>query len=338
MSDVTATFGSLNSTESSNSPSGGTVIGSGLDDNLRMMQAHVAAWRDQTAWGILNLTTVAGTNTITATVATAGSVTFGPTSLATGMKFYLVPANTNTGATTLNITSPNGGSALGAKNVFSNGAACVGGEFIQNVPAVVAYDGTQFHIFGSRQATTTVAGDSELATQAEYDAGTASRVPTTDLNKISLGNEQASTSGTAITFTGIPAGTRRIIISLIDVSTNGTSDLLVQIGDAGGLETTGYKSTASLDTGATRTTSTAGFVLSARADASAASIFYGQVTLILEDSSDFTWTSTDNLGTDVVTHNGAGRKSLSAVLDRVSLTSVSGDTFDAGSVNIAYER
>lgn len=148
MADVTSTFGSLSSTESSNNPSGSTNVGSGLDDNLRSLQALIAAWRDQTAWGTLTLTSVAGTNTITATLATSGSVTFGPTALAAGMKFLLTPAVTNTGATTLNITSPNGGSALGAKNVFAGGAACVGGELVAGVPAVVEYDGTQFNILG----------------------------------------------------------------------------------------------------------------------------------------------------------------------------------------------
>src|SRR4051812_37149659 len=101
MADVSSTFSALSSTESSNSPSGSTNVGTGLDDNIRMTQALIAAWRDQTAWGILTLTSVAGTNTITATLAAAGSVTFGPTSLTAGMKFLITPAATNTGATAI---------------------------------------------------------------------------------------------------------------------------------------------------------------------------------------------------------------------------------------------
>lgn len=149
MADVTATFGALSSTESVNAPAGSTVIGSGLDENLRMMQAHVAAWRDQIGWGGITLTSVAGTNTVTATVATAGSVTFGPTALAANQRFVMTPAATNTGAVTLNITSPNGGSASGAKNVFWRGAALVGGELVINSPVIFQYDGTQFNIMGS---------------------------------------------------------------------------------------------------------------------------------------------------------------------------------------------
>lgn len=151
MADISSTFGSLNSTESNaaNGPSGSTAIGSGLDENLRLGMAHIAAWRDQTAWGILTLTSISGTNTVTATLATAGSVTFGPTALAAGMKFLFTPAANNTSAVTLNITSPAGGSALGAKNIFKNGVALVGGELQQNCPVVVEYDGTQFQLISS---------------------------------------------------------------------------------------------------------------------------------------------------------------------------------------------
>ena len=85
------------------------------------------------------LTSVAGTNTITAALAQS------PAAYTAGDRFILIPANTNTGATTLNVT-PSGGSALGAKNIFSFGAACVGGELIASVPVEVVYDGTQFNI------------------------------------------------------------------------------------------------------------------------------------------------------------------------------------------------
>lgn len=92
---------------------------------------------DTVAYSVLS--GVAGTNTITATgpanysyAATTPPVTF-------------IPAATNTGATTINIT-PSGSSALGAKNVFFDGAACVGGELVIGVPVSVIYDGTQFNI------------------------------------------------------------------------------------------------------------------------------------------------------------------------------------------------
>lgn len=88
------------------------------------------------------LGSVAGTNTITAA---------GPASMiayVSGQRFFFIPAVTNTSATTINIT-PSGGSALGAKNIFAGGAACVGEELPALQPRLIEYDGTQFNIVGS---------------------------------------------------------------------------------------------------------------------------------------------------------------------------------------------
>jgi hypothetical protein len=95
----------------------------------RTQYATVAGVQDGT---YLYLTSVAGTNTITATA------TLSMQAYATGQTFVLVPAVTNTGATTINVNS------IGAKNVFVNGAACVGGELVAGIPALITYDGTQF--------------------------------------------------------------------------------------------------------------------------------------------------------------------------------------------------
>lgn len=85
------------------------------------------------------LTSVSGTNTITAT---------GPAGLAAyaaGLKFRFIPTATNTAATTINIT---GTGALGARNIFSGGVACVGGELTIGVPVEITDDGTRFHLSG----------------------------------------------------------------------------------------------------------------------------------------------------------------------------------------------
>ena len=88
------------------------------------------------------LSSISGTNTVTAAAVSALSA------LATGQVFVWIPLNTNTGATTINIT-PSGGSALGAKNIFWNNAACVGSELRASIPLVMQYDGTQFQITGN---------------------------------------------------------------------------------------------------------------------------------------------------------------------------------------------
>lgn len=345
MADVTSTFGSLSSTESSNSPAGSTNISASLDDNLRLMQAHQAAWRDQTAWGTLVLTSIAGTNTITATLATAGSVTFGPTALANGMRFLLLPANTNTGATTLNITSPNGGSALGAKNVFCAGRACIGGELKQNQPVVVEYDGTQFNILGPVDINTFTEDTSpDLASDyvQTYDAS-ASGFKKVLLGRISGGvltATQASTTGTSIDFTGIPSWAKKITVMFNGVSLN-ASTLVMQLGDSGGVEATGYSGTHSDVSGSGQNlTSLSTYFLISNFQA-AADVSSGAVTLTLMDSSTNTWAcagSVSHTGSSSRMETVAGIKATSAALDRVRLTSASGTAnFDAGSISISYE-
>lgn len=87
--------------------------------------------------GLIAIGSVAGTNTIT------GSVSPAITAYATNSFFTIIPTADNTGATTINLN------ALGAKNIFSQGAACVGGELQISVPMILLYDGTQFNIVGN---------------------------------------------------------------------------------------------------------------------------------------------------------------------------------------------
>lgn len=142
-----------------------------------------------------------------------------------------------------------------------------------------------------------------------------------------------TTSGTSHDFT-IPAGAKEITISFAGVSLSGSSDLLVQIGDAGGFETTGYVSATSTATG--DNSSTAGFVMRL---ASASNVAYGNMFLTLVDSAAFQWVSSHAARISAtVTCNGGGDKSLSAELTQVRITTVNGtDTFDAGKVNVSYK-
>lgn len=94
------------------------------------------------ALGVVSCTAVGGTaNAITCTVDST------VTAYRTNQVFELTPAATNTGATTFTPT-PSGAGALAGKNIFANGAACVGGELQANVPVLLLYDGTQLNIVG----------------------------------------------------------------------------------------------------------------------------------------------------------------------------------------------
>lgn len=151
---------------------------------------------------------------------------------------------------------------------------------------------------------------------------------------ITIGTEQASTSGAAIDFTGIPAGVRRITVMYVGVSSDSTGALLVQIGDSGGVEATGYVSTA--QSGAATQSATSGFVMT-DTSGSATDTISGSITLCLEDAANFTWVSAGivKVAAGEVWYS-AGEKALSAELDRVRVTWSSGN-FDAGAINISYE-
>ena len=54
-----------------------------------------------------------------------------------------------------------------------------------------------------------------------------------------LGTSQTA-SGTQVDFTGIPTWAKKVTILFDGISLNGTAQLRVQLGDSGGIETSGY--------------------------------------------------------------------------------------------------
>lgn len=195
-----------------------------------------------------------------------------------------------------------------------------------------------------------VAGDivywSGTDTPARLAKGTAGQVLTMNTgatapewatpNTLTLGTTVATTSGTTKDFTSIPAGCKRITLMFNAVSLSGTDNLLVQIGDSGGVETSGYSSGSTLlNTGGSVVTSTAGFIVSAGDGGNATS---GAVVLTHMGSNLWVIHGTlTGLGSNSVTAQVGGTKTLSDELDRVRFAATGSDTFDAGSVNIMYE-
>jgi len=147
-----------------------------------------------------------------------------------------------------------------------------------------------------------------------------------------LATVQNSTSGTSIDFTAIPSWVKCIKVMFNGVSTNGSSDYIIQIGDAGGIENTGYTSAAS-DRGGD-SSSTIGFILTRASGSSTTS--YGIATICNLSSN--SWVSSANISVTNLVSSSVGFKSLSDKLTQVRITTVNGtDTFDAGQINIIYE-
>jgi len=139
---------------------------------------------------------------------------------------------------------------------------------------------------------------------------------------------------TAVNYTSIPSSARQIIISFSGVGTD-TSPILVQLGDAGGIENTGYISGSFRTTNASGVTATDGFVISFAITSNA---FFGHMILTLENNTTNSWVSSHSGRiASSASAIGGGNKSLSQTLDRLRITTVNGtDLFDAGEVNIAY--
>jgi hypothetical protein len=153
------------------------------------------------------------------------------------------------------------------------------------------------------------------------------------------GTAVASTSGTSIDFTSIPSWVKRITMMFSGVSTNGTSVIQIQIGDSGGVETTGYLGAGGFiqNAGATGAANfTSGFGITGAS--SAASIYHGTMVFTLLGSNQWVANGAFARSDSTVQTFGQGSKTLSDTLTQVRITTVNGtDTFDAGSINILYE-
>jgi len=148
------------------------------------------------------------------------------------------------------------------------------------------------------------------------------------------GTAVASTSGTSIDFTSIPSWVKRVTVMFNGVSTNGSSYVIVQLGDSGGIETTSYLGNS--QQGGSPVAFSTGFLIST--NGAAACTRYGAISITLIDSNAWTVQGVIADTSNTWTTPLAGVKTLSATLDRVRITTVNGtDTFDAGTINIQYE-
>jgi len=182
---------------------------------------------------------------------------------------------------------------------------------------------------GTKDATTFLRGDNTFATVV---AGFTLATPVT-------------ASGTSITFSGIPSTARMIVIGTDGLSFTGAGNpnLKVELGDSGGIETTGYKATAvylSTNTGEASPGGqgfTDAFVANWQPDQS--SNIHCQMILTCLNSSTNTW-NFSNLASAYSAgyiQCGSGVKSLSDTLTQIKISYSGGQSFDAGTINIMYQ-
>lgn len=348
----------LANTEASSSATAGWNTAEGQDpstvnDGLRRAKEILAAFVDDlggvnTVGGSADALTVA-----LAQVAGGNSIS----AYATGQLFRFASLSTNTTSVTINVNSIgakhirkiSGGTdvaliagdiAAGRVNevIYSAAANAAAGAFILNNPALAipvtgpnGGTGTSAYAVGDLLYANTTTSFAKLAistaglslrvnagaTAPEWAAG------------VTSGTRSTTTGGTEIAFTSVPSWVKKITVTVVGLSFNGTADILVQLGDSGGYESTGYTClTAAVS-------STAGFNFGS---GNAANVFHGKITLEFDGT---TWVAAIELMSTngPNTHQGAGSKALSGTLDRIRITPANGtDTVDAnGGVNILYE-
>jgi hypothetical protein len=154
---------------------------------------------------------------------------------------------------------------------------------------------------------------------------------------ITSGTLVATTSGTAFDFTSIPSWVKRITVMMYEVSTNGGSNLLVQLGTSSGIVSSGYLSTNAYFNNTTLGNGSDTSGMFAAVNPSASGLMSGIFTLTTLGSNVWVSSSTAKASTNQ-SSICASSITLSGTLTQLRFTSVGGtNTFDNGSVNILYE-
>jgi hypothetical protein len=146
-----------------------------------------------------------------------------------------------------------------------------------------------------------------------------------------------SASGTSVTFSGIPSTAKRVTVMGAGISTNGTSAPMLRLSANGTVESTGYAgTTVGNNAGVSAQWSTYIPLYNTAWAATDIITFVVTLTKITEN----TWTISLSGGRENEAYGiyGAGNKSLSAALDAIYISTITGTTsFDAGTLNILYE-
>jgi hypothetical protein len=139
--------------------------------------------------------------------------------------------------------------------------------------------------------------------------------------------------------TTIPTWANRITITLDGVSTSAAASMILQVGDSGGFETSGYFTQSSKVTGTTLTsfTSPSGYALIATASGS--DTVAGTIELIKHGTLN-RWACTGTIYLESSSNDAAasiaGFKVVSSTLDRLRLALTPSGNFDAGTAVVSY--
>lgn len=154
------------------------------------------------------------------------------------------------------------------------------------------------------------------------------------------GDNEVSLSGSGQLWTGIPADVKQVVVAYQAWSNASTSSWICEIGDSGGLETSGYVNvqsySGSSSSGSTNSSNTS-WGMSAFTDPVYISHGVIRITLIEASSNlwECQWLNAVQGSTNGHFWHVGGHKSLSGTLDRVQIRPGTGN-FDSGKANLLY--
>ena len=144
---------------------------------------------------------------------------------------------------------------------------------------------------------------------------------------------------TSVDFTGVTANAKVIVVNFRNVSTSGSSPVVLQLGDSGGIEAgtdyDGHSINITTSASGSGTASPRTF-FALENTGSSGYARNGTITLTLLDSSSNTWALNSQLqaNSGPTTFIGTGSKATSGTLTQFRITTVGGtDTFDGGTVS-----
>lgn len=152
-----------------------------------------------------------------------------------------------------------------------------------------------------------------------------------------LQTAQTASSNTDFDFTGIPTWVNRITVMGWGLSTNGTSPIILRVGD-GAIVSTGYLGSVTNIAGATPASVLATSGCAITQSIAAASVI--RFTATIQRGTGNTWviSGVGAFSNTATTMIFASEIALSGALDRLRLTTSGGtDTFDAGDISISWE-
>lgn len=189
---------------------------------------------------------------------------------------------------------------------------------------------------------TAIAGTQVQAALVELDAratslnGSLSAVALTAANnanaaRVQRGTAVVTSSGTAVDMVSLPAADE-YTLEIVGVTHAAVRNLFLVLGDSGGLETTGYRSTAARSNGAPVASTTAFYGYCG--DAPAATPIDGSFTISRVSGN--TWRVSHCLICGPLVSHGSGAKTLSGTLDRLQLNAA-GAAFNGGTVLLKWK-